>query len=44
MDMELGIAEILSVVYAVSVMSPLVSDRSDHLVVATAPTPCRNGS
>lgn len=44
MDMESGVAERLSVVYAVSVMSPLVSDRRDHLVAATTPTPCRNGS
>lgn len=44
MDRELGTDEILSVVYVVSVMSPLASDRRDHLVVATILTPCRNGS
>lgn len=44
MDTESGIGEMLFVVYAVSAMSPLASDRRDHLGVATAPTPCRNGS
>lgn len=44
MNMESGVAEILSVVYAVYVMSPFASDRRDRLVAATTPTPCRNGS
>lgn len=44
MDTESGIGEILSVVYAVSVMSPLASDRRDRRVAATTPTPCLNGS
>lgn len=44
MDTESGVVEILSVVYAVSVMDPFASDRKDRPAVATTPTPCRNGS
>lgn len=44
MDMESGVVEILSVVYAVSVTGPFASDRRDRLVAATTPAPCRTGS
>lgn len=44
MAMGSGVAEALSVVYAVSVRSPFVSDRKDLLVAAITPAPCRNGS
>ena len=43
-DTELGVAGILSVVYAVFVKSLLASDKRGRPVAATAPAPCRNGS
>ncbi len=44
MDTASGVADILSVVYAVSVTSSFASDWRDRPVAATTPTPCRNGS